>query len=327
MSTRPYPIASLGFWRCYRITLRPYLFFVSAASGLVGLALPEGPHWGAFVSALAAFFLSYGLGQALTDVFQEDTDALSSPYRPLVRGELDRRHVALVSLVGLGCCSLILIAMNPWVLVPCALAVGGLLAYTPCKRRWWAGPPCNAAVVALLPAIGFGCVAPTAGASLHSAPLRTAMVSVFASYAVFVLLGYFKDVSADRATGYDTLPVRHGRAVSLLVSLGLTAVALLASVELVRSSGLAGRGLGAASLVTLGLWLGGAVALLGAHGLMLAARRDEDAHGPIAWALRGYLLLHVAEASAYRPVLVWPAIAGYALFEAVLASRPERSQI
>ena len=33
-----------------------------------------------------AFFVSYGFGQALTDCFQTDTDALSAPYRPLVRG-------------------------------------------------------------------------------------------------------------------------------------------------------------------------------------------------------------------------------------------------
>ena len=87
MATTPYRVTAAGFWRAYAITLRPYLFFVSGAAGLVGLAMTDLPPL-AFGAAFLAFFLSYGLGQALTDVFQRDTDALSSPYRPLVRGEI-----------------------------------------------------------------------------------------------------------------------------------------------------------------------------------------------------------------------------------------------
>jgi len=87
MATSTHRLSSVGFWRAYAITLRPYLFFVSGAAGLVGLALTRLPA-PPFLAAFAAFFFSYGLGQALTDVFQRDTDALSAPYRPLVRGEL-----------------------------------------------------------------------------------------------------------------------------------------------------------------------------------------------------------------------------------------------
>ncbi|MBM3297987.1 MAG: penicillin-binding protein 2, partial [Candidatus Aminicenantes bacterium] len=46
-------------------------------------------------------FLSYGFGQALTDCFQTDTDSLSAPYRPLVRGTISRGQVLAVSLGGL----------------------------------------------------------------------------------------------------------------------------------------------------------------------------------------------------------------------------------
>ena len=326
-STVPFPIASPGFWRCYWVTARPYLGFVSAAAGLVGLALPEGASSSAFAAALAVCFVSYGVGQALTDVFQQDTDALSSPYRPLVRGQIHRRDVLAVSLVGLAACSLVLVWLAPWALPLCTLAVGGLLVYTPCKRRWWAGPPCNAAVVALLPAVGFLCVAPDPDASLHSRPLLSSMVSVFASYAVFVLLGYFKDISADRATGYLTLPIKYGRGASLLVSLVFTLVALVASGQLLGGSGIFDRNLGAPSLAALGLWSAGALALVGAHGQMLGVSRDDQAHRSITWALRGYLLLHCAEAIAYRPALLLPCVAGCLLFEAALAGRPERSQI
>ena len=88
-----------------RVTLRPYLFFVSGASGLVGLALAGEVPAAVLAPAFLAFFLSYGLGQALTDVFQTDTDALSSPYRPLVRGEIAGGPVLAVSLSGLALCA------------------------------------------------------------------------------------------------------------------------------------------------------------------------------------------------------------------------------
>jgi hypothetical protein len=55
--------------------------------------------------------------------------------------------------------------------------------------------------------------------------------------------------------------------------------------------------------------------------------RDEQAHGAIAWAVRGFLLLHLGEATAFQPVLAWPAVAGFVLFEAALAARPEQRQI
>jgi 4-hydroxybenzoate polyprenyltransferase len=78
-------LAHAGFWRLYWVTLRPYLFFVSGAAGAVGLALSDAAGV-TFAAAFAAFFFSYGFGQAATDVFQIDTDSISSPYRPLTQG-------------------------------------------------------------------------------------------------------------------------------------------------------------------------------------------------------------------------------------------------
>ena len=37
------------------------------------------------------------------------------------------------------------------------------------------------------------------------------MAATFFGYANFVLAGYFKDIEADRATGYRTFPVVFGR--------------------------------------------------------------------------------------------------------------------
>ncbi len=324
--SQSHPIWSPGFWRGYWITLRPYLFFVSGVSGLVGLALAPRFEGVPFAAAFLAFFFSYGLGQALTDTFQTDTDSISSPYRPLTQGLLRRRDVVAVSLAGLGGCSAVFLILNPWTVLLCAASVVGLATYTPLKRRWWGGPPWNSWIVALLPAIGILCA--TRGLSGFSRPgLGWFMVSVFFSYAIFVLLGYFKDISADRATGYRTLPVVFGRRVSVAASGACTLAAGIASALGLASTGFWSRRSGAAAGFALLLWVAGLLVLALAHAWILHARSERETHGPIAHSVRGYLLLHLGEAVALRPSLALFGLALYALFELALATRPERSQV
>jgi 4-hydroxybenzoate polyprenyltransferase len=313
----------VGFWRGFAVTLRPYLFFVSGTAGLLGLAAAPPLPLPASALALGAFFVSYGLGQALTDVFQTDTDSISSPYRPLVRGEISRGAVLLVSLSGLLLCGLTLALFNPWNLALAAAAVAGLAAYTPLKRRWWGGPPCNAAVMALLPAMGFLCAEPSPARAATSPILLLATGSVFASYAVFVLLGYLKDVEADRATGYETLAVRFGRRAAVLASGAFGAAGLGASILLL---GRVPRG--AASLRPgVALWLAGAILLVAAHWKALSVRRDAEAFPAVVLSVRAFLALHLGEASALRPSLVPLAVGLLLFFEATLARRPCREQV
>lgn len=321
----PVSVGTTTFWRAYWTTLRPYLFFVSGVSGLVGLALPGQLDWPRFVATLAACFFSYGLGQALTDVTQIDTDSISSPYRPLTQGIVTPRQVSLVSLTGLVLCALVLGMSNPVALLPCGVAVAGLASYTPMKRRWWAGPLWNSWIVALLPLIGFLCAPATVSRVAGSSALFAAMGSVFFSYAIFVLLGYHKDISADRLTGYQTIPVRFGWSTSVLVSGGFLVAALICSALLMRAwtPTLAT----AADLLPPLFWAAGAAMLVAAHLAMLRTRVEAEAHGSIALVVRGYVLLHLGEATALMPLLTWPGLAGYALFELALAARPERSQI
>ena len=311
------------FWRGFAVTLRPYLFFVSGAAGLVGLAAAPPLPLPAFTLALGAFFISYGLGQALTDVFQTDTDSISSPYRPLVRGEISRGAVLLVSLSGLLLCGLTLALFNPWNLALSAAAVAGLAAYTPLKRRWWGGPPCNAAVVALLPAMGFLCVEPSPMRAITSPILPLATGSVFASYAVFVLLGYLKDVEADRATGYATIAVRFGRRTAVLASGAFGAASLAASLLLL------GRvpGWSASRWPGVALWLAGAMLLVAAHVKALSVRQDAEAFPAVVLSVRSFLALHLGEVSVLRAALAPLAIGLLVLFEATLARRPCQEQI
>jgi 4-hydroxybenzoate polyprenyltransferase len=306
--------------------MRPYLLFLSGASGLVGLALAGSIGGQLALAAAVPFFLVYGLGQAITDAFQTDTDALSSPYRPLVRGEITPTQVLGVALGGLAAIALFYALLNPWTLVPATLAVAGIAVYTPLKRRWWGGPPWNSWVVATLPLIGVLLGGGTPGGALARPEVWLAMGSVYFSYAVFVMLGYFKDVEADRATGYDTIVVHFGRGPTLWVSAVHASLALVCSVALLRSA-VDVSALGWSVVVGGALWLGGAVAIAVSHARIASTVRDDEAYPAIALVVVGYVALHLGEASLLRPGF---ALASLLIFPAsvlILALRPEKTQV
>lgn len=325
MAETPYPLLSLRFVRAYLLTMRPYLLFVSGAAGAVGLAFVEDPSPARVLPAFLALFLSYGLGQALTDCFQTDTDALSAPYRPLVRGVITRAQVLLVSLSGLALVVLVLAVLSPRILVLGVLAVTGLITYTFFKRRWWGGPPWNAWIVALLPLMGrlvdrdFGAADLLRFAEPRPLAFAVAVLAVFVGYVNFVVMGYFKDISADRRTGYNTFPV----------AFGWTANAFYGDV-----TGFLAAGLAAWAVTLLGGGVAGWVVLAAAFALQVHAQvgvhrvRDEDAVGGyIANGVRALILYCIAVALAAQPPWIGPAGLFYILFELALRLRPERAQV
>ena len=326
-STTPYPLLSYGFVKSYWTTLRPYLFFLSGVTGLLGLALPSQIDMGTLIPCFLAFFFSYGLGQALTDVFQTDTDSISSPYRPLVRGLITKGQVTSVSLLGLCLCAVVFFAVNPWTLVFATLGIIGLATYTPFKRRWWAGPAWNSAVVALLPVIGSLCGGDDPKTVFGDPRLLYVMVSAFFSYAIFVLLGYHKDISADRETGYNTIPVRIGWRPSVFISLLYWVAGTAASLLLIVTTKVFDNLQAVPYWVAAGLWIAGTVVFFMAHLIMLRTREESQAYHSISFVVRGYVLLHLGEAVALLPHLWGFALVFYGLFEIVLAIRPEKSQI
>jgi 4-hydroxybenzoate polyprenyltransferase len=321
-----FPVTSWRFWRAYGVTMRPYLLFVSGVSGLVGLALADALDGPLLVLAAVPFFVCYGLGQAITDTFQTDTDALSSPYRPLVRGEITRGQVLAVSLATLLAIGLLYALLNPWTLLPAALAVAGVVLYTPFKRHWWGGPPWNSWVVATLPLLGVLLGGGTPAQALARSDVWLAIGSVYFSYAVFVLLGYFKDVTADRATGYDTIVVHFGRGPTLWVSAWHTALALACSLALVRTD-VGAKLVGWPGLVGGVLWLGGALALAGGHMMIAGTSRDDQAHPAIALVVVGFVALHLGEATLLRPGLWLASALIFPLSLVLLSRRPEKTQV
>jgi geranylgeranylglycerol-phosphate geranylgeranyltransferase len=308
----------LNALRALWVTSRPYLMFVSGAAALPGLALGRGAiaH---VVLAFVALFVSYGLGQALTDVFQTDTDALSAPERPLVQGTISKRTVLIASLGGLTVCAAVIVSLSPAAALPAAMAIAMLATYTPLKRRWWGGPPWNSAVVALLPLLGSMAGGTGLAEALADSAVRVAMLSSFGTYSAFVLLGYLKDVEADRATHYDTVAVRFGRRATVLASAVFATLGLAASLWLVQSRLMVSAGTA--------LWCIGAVVLLGAHVLAWRSTADDDAWPGIQASVHGFVALHLGEAAVIEPH--WTLVA-WVLFGASIAAmlqRPVRRQI
>lgn len=309
---------SPGFWSRYWTTTRPYLFLVSGSAGLVGLAAVPDNGLLATAGSLVVFLLGYGLGQAVTDVDQVDTDALSAPYRPLVQGEVRPDDVRVVSLAGLGLGLAWLFALNPWTLVPTALMVAGLMTYTSMKRRWWAGPTWNSAIVALLPLTGCLVGGGDLLDALTTPTVPAAMLSTFGTYGAFVLLGYLKDVTADRATGYQTMSVRYGRRATVALSTMYGGLGLTASAALVLS-------VGPGPWVP--IWTVGAALMVNAHRRAWHVRRDEDAHPAIVRVVLGFIGVHLGEAVALRPDLLAPAVGLAIAGLALMTARPSRSQV
>ena len=97
LAIEQYPVLSLRFLKAYIITMRPYLMFVSGVTGIVGMSFAADMDSVKTLLIFIASFLSYGFGQALTDCFQIDTDSISSPYRPLTQGIVNRNYFLVIS--------------------------------------------------------------------------------------------------------------------------------------------------------------------------------------------------------------------------------------
>jgi len=320
--TMPYRMWSRQFLSAYITTMRPYLLFVSGITGIVGLSfIPELTETKALL-VFAASFLSYGFGQALTDCFQVDTDSFSAPYRPLTRGAVSKRQVLSVSLLGLGCCTVVFTMYNSLNLILGFVAGIGLATYTPFKRTWWGGPFYNAWIVVVLCVMAF-MTGTERLSSVFAAPFVLALVTVFFGYANFVLTGYFKDIDADRKTGYRTLPVVFGRKLSAVVSDAFMLTQVTALILLMNGY----------FSSTIGSIVGAIFAVSGVAAVLLAQVRlhkvtaDDTAHSAITPVVHGYVLILSSIVCHSKPEWSLYLIVFYAGFVLVMRTRPARNQI
>jgi 4-hydroxybenzoate polyprenyltransferase len=316
---------SSGFVRDYIITMRPYLLFVSGITGLLGMSFLQDL---SFVKSLLIFlasFLSYGFGQALTDVFQTDTDSISSPYRPLTQGRITKAQVLLISLFGLVFCISVFSFYNPINLLLGIISGIGLATYTFFKKRFWAGPFYNAWIVGCLFLMALFC-----GVDLQSIlsnpAILLALLSVFWGYANFVLVGYFKDVEADRKTGYNTLLVVYGRKVASVFSnsFGLVTIVfvLISFNELQRHSHQLSENIFASLILIAGI-----AAMMLCQIIIHFVKRDDESGKAISLSVHAYILLLMSIIILNKNDWVIPVIMFYGLFNFTMSTRPAKNQI
>jgi 4-hydroxybenzoate polyprenyltransferase len=284
------------------------------------MALWEGSLWK--INAILAFFpffLGYGFAQGLTDSMQVDTDSISAPYRPLSMGIVSVKSVRSVSYIGLILASSILIYLNYRTLIFGLMTILGLATYTYFKKNfWWAGPFYNAWIVVLLPVMGY--LVATGGnfSIFQNSSLPWLIGLSFFSYANFVLIGYLKDITADRETGYRTFPVIFGWNVTVWVGDLFVLLSMGCAVHLMTDNLLGWICYGLASLIALS-------GQIKAH--FTKVKIEPNAAYPIVSTVRSFILWHLAVVVAFQPTVLGFAIVFYILFEWSLWSRPEQGQI
>jgi geranylgeranylglycerol-phosphate geranylgeranyltransferase len=316
---------SKKFLKDYVITMRPYLLFVSGITGICGMSFITDISISKSILIFLASFLSYGFGQALTDCFQTDTDSISSPYRPLTKGVISKSQVLSISVIGLIICVSIFSIFNSINLLLGILSGLGLATYTYFKKKFWAGPFYNAWIVSVLFLMAFLC-----GSDLSSVIQKQnvlyALAAVFFGYANFVLVGYFKDVEADRPTGYNTLPVVFGRRVASIASNIFGLLSIIATILVITYS------LSFNEILRNNIY----VAMILAAGIIVMTlcqifvhfiKSDDESSKAINLSVHAYILLLSSIVVLNKIEWLLPIIAFHVLFNITIALRPEKNQI
>lgn len=326
ITVEQYPILSLKFVKAYIITMRPYLMFVSGATAIAGMSFAIELESLDAIMIFIAGFLSYGFGQALTDCFQIDTDSISSPYRPLTQGLVNRNYFLIISSLGLLLCISIFTFFNPFNIVLGLLAGFGLITYTYFKRKWWAGPFYNSWIVLVLFLMAYFASSRSIHFDFSNLIFITTSIVVFFGYANFVLTGYFKDIKADRATAYYTLPVTFGRKVSAIISDvfgSLVAVSVITLITILAIDSVPFQTV-IKSLVFVYTGIG---MLILTQISLHYVKSDAEAHIAISPCVHSYILLLSGIAVLNKQEWFIPLVVFYIFYIVTLKIRPAKNQI
>jgi len=316
---------SIDFVKDYIITMRPYLLFVSGITGVCGMSfIPELSITKTILIFLASF-LSYGFGQALTDCFQTDTDSISSPYRPLTQGRISKTQVLSISIAGLIFCISVFAIYTPVNLLLGVVSGFGLVTYTYFKRKFWGGPFYNAWIVGVLFIMAYLC-----GSDLETLIRNHKLVyglsAVFWGYANFVLVGYFKDVEADRATGYNTFLVVFGRRMSSFASNIFGVLTILSAISVFTYSSPFDHLFTGRIIETIILFIGILVMCL-CQLLVHLIKHDDESSNAISLSVHAYILLLISIIVLNKNEWLIPMIIFYVLFNLTMIFRPAKNQI
>jgi 4-hydroxybenzoate polyprenyltransferase len=152
------------------------------------------------------------------------------------------------------------------------------------------------------------------------------LAAVFFGYANFVLTGYYKDISADRATGYHTFPVVFGLPLSNVVSNAFATLMLL-SAGVAMSLTLSGAIPANGQIIAVLFFTAGAIATLIGQALLHTVTSERDAHIAIAPVVHAYILTLSAVAALQKPAWGPALLVFYLAFLVAMKVRPMREQI
>ena len=316
---------TIVFVKDYVITMRPYLLFVSGITGICGMSfISELSNLKALLIFLASFH-SYGFGQALTDVFQTDTDSISSPYRPLTQGIISKVQVLSISIIGLIFCVAVFSIYNPINLLLGVVSGLGLATYTYFKKRFWAGPFYNSWIVGILFLMAYLCGAETDNV-ISNEKLILGLSAVFWGYANFVLVGYFKDVEADRATGYNTLPVVFGRKTASVIS-NIFGLFTILSAGLIFFVSKNQNILNQDSSFPLIIFFIGTILMVLCQLLVHSVKSDDESSTAINLSVHAFIVLLSSITLLNKPEWLLLIIVFNLLFNLTIYLRPSKNQI
>jgi 4-hydroxybenzoate polyprenyltransferase len=198
------------------------------------------------------------------------------------------------------------------------LIIFGLATYSYVKKHiTLLAPFYNAAVVGLLPILAYYI---TSGSSQTKIPLETLKIAAlsFFAYSNFVLIGYLKDIEADRTTGYKTFPVEFGWDITIRLGwvIGFCTIGAFVSI----------------SPGNLLFWLVGLLACIILfygllHAKLVEEKNEKTALTSIVNTVRSFILFHLAILMDMEPDLLPAAVFYYVAFELVLRKRPSKYQV
>ena len=152
------------------------------------------------------------------------------------------------------------------------------------------------------------------------------ILSIFFGYANFVLSGYFKDIEADRATGYNTLPAKYGRKVSAYVS-DVFAFLMIFFGWLVVINETQSFNMTLLLIPALVFLIASAVLSIIGQILLHRIQTDEEAHRAITLVVHSYILQFSGLALLRKPEWLVFLLVFYIGFIVVMQFRPEKNQI
>ena len=150
--------------------------------------------------------------------------------------------------------------------------------------------------------------------------------AVFFGYANFVLVGYFKDIEADRQTGYNTLPVVFGRRTSSVVSNVFGLLAIISAI-LVFTYSLSPEELLHNKIFALLILAAGIIGMILCQIFVHFIKSDDESSKAINLSVHAYILLLAALVVLNKIEWLIPMIIFYILFNLTIAFRPSKNQI